>query len=84
MTVSEVQGIVTDVESLGAQILSVLEALDPAVDVPAVEAGTLLKLFGDMVTSALSGISAAQSVVISDASIATLAPDPTPLTPPTS
>jgi hypothetical protein len=74
---------VNEVQTIGDEILAVLEAVDPAVDLPAAAAGSILDLLAQMTTKALAALTAAQGTVISAASIATLAPDPTPLTPPT-
>jgi len=83
MTTQDVTNAVNEVQSIGDEILAVLEAADPSIGVPAAAAGSILDLLAQLTTKALAALTAAQGTVISAASIATLAPDPTPLTPPT-
>ena len=83
MTTADITNAVTEVQDAGDLILAEIEALDPAVAVPAAVAGNVLDLVSNMVNKALAALNAAQGVAIDAVSIATLAPDSTPLTPPT-
>ena len=82
MTTGDVTKTVSEIQQIGDEILTVLEAADPAVALPAAAAGSILDLLAQMTTAALTALTTAQGTVISAASIATLAPDSTPLTPP--
>jgi hypothetical protein len=70
---------VTEVQGVAGTILSTIEALDPAVDVPAETAGAALTLLGGLVTAALTAWSNASRIPITVESVAALLPDATPL-----
>ena len=82
MTTGDVTNAVNEVQNVGDLILAEIETLDPADALPAALAGKVLDLLAQMTTRALAALTTAQGTVISAASIATLAPDSTPLTPP--
>lgn len=83
MTTGDVTSAINEIQAIGDEILGVLEAADPAVALPAAAAGSILDLLAQVTSKALAALTAAQAVAITAAAIATLAPDPTPLTPPT-
>lgn len=83
MTTTQVATAVSEIQGINDTILGIIAAADPAVSLPAESAAAINNLLGTMVTKALAAYTAANGVVITDASIvSTLAPDPTPLTPP--
>lgn len=84
MTSTDVQATITEVQGVSNQILTLIEAADPAVALPAATAGTILNLLANLATKALAALTAAQATAITDATIvSTLTPDATPLTAPT-
>ena len=83
MTTGDVTTTINEVQQIGDEILAMLAAADPALAIPTGVAGGLLNLLAQMTTKALAALTTAQGTAITAASIATLAPDPTPLTPPT-
>jgi hypothetical protein len=70
---------ITAVQGVAGTILATIEAVDPAVALPAATAGTVVVLLGDMVTAALTAWSNASGIPITVESITALLPDPTPL-----
>lgn len=64
-------------------ILQAIEAVDPAAELPAAEAGTVIDLTASLVTAALAAYSNASGTPINATTIAALMPDPTPLSEPT-
>ena len=84
MTSTQISTTVTEVQSVSNQILTIVEAADPAVALPAETAGTILNLLADLAVKALAALTAAQATAISESSIASLlTPDATPLSTPT-
>jgi hypothetical protein len=84
MTTTEVTTAVTETQAVGDTILATLEAVDPAVDIPAATAATILDLIAELVSKALTAYSAASGTPITTATIEALLPNATPLTAPTS
>jgi hypothetical protein len=70
---------ITAVQGVAGTILSTIEAVDPAVALPAATAGTVVGLLGDMVTAALTAWSNASGIPITVESVTALLPNPTPL-----
>lgn len=81
-TVAEVTSSITAVQAVGDSILAVLETADPALDVPAATAGTILDLLAELVTKALTAYSGASGTPINATTIAALMPNPAPLSEP--
>ena len=79
MTAAQLTTDVTAVQGVATTILSTIEAVDPAVDVPAAEAAAALALVAQLVTAALTAWSNASGTAITADSITALLPDSTPL-----
>jgi hypothetical protein len=79
MTLSEVSAAVTAAQTLGGTILSTIETADPAVDVPAETAGSILTLVAQLAAAGLAAYAAASGVPITVASVLALLPDAAPL-----
>ena len=82
-TAAAVSADITAATTVGDTILQTIEALDPAAELPAAEAGTVLDLAADLVTAALNAYSTAAGTPINATTIAALMPNPTPLSAPT-
>jgi hypothetical protein len=67
------------VQGVAGEILTTIEAVDPAADVPAEAAQAALTLIASLVTAALTAWSNASGTPITIASVTALLPDPTPL-----
>jgi hypothetical protein len=78
-TVSQVSGVIAEIEAIAKEIAAEVVVLDPAIGVPVTVALSL----ADLITKALSAWSAASDTPITAESVLALLPDPTPLTPPT-
>lgn len=70
---------ITEVQGMAGTILTTIETLDPAVEVPAEMAQGALTLLADLVTAALTAWSNASGIPITVESITALLPDSTPL-----
>jgi len=84
MTTATLSTVVTDIQAGGDTILGILEAVDPAVGVPAADAANILDLLAGIITKATTALTEAAQTPITAASIEALDPNPVPLTPPTS
>jgi len=82
-TVQQVTTAITSAQAIGDTVLKTIEGIDPAVDVPAESAGTILDLTAQLVTAALTAYSAASGTPIDATTIAALLPNATPLSAPT-
>lgn len=79
MTGTQVATDVSTVQTIGNTILSTIAGLDPAVDVPAETAGTILNLAAGLATAALTALSNASGTPITAESVMALLPNATPL-----
>jgi hypothetical protein len=79
MTAAQLTTDVTAVQGVATTILSTIEAVDPAVGVPAEEAAVAIALVAQLVTAALTAWSNASGTAITADSITALLPDSTPL-----
>lgn len=82
-TAAQISADVTAVQSVSNTILETIEAVDPAIDVPAATVGSLVNLLEDLVTAALTAYSNASGTPINATTIAALMPNATPLSAPT-
>jgi hypothetical protein len=82
-TVADIQGVVSEVQGLSTAAANLVETLDPAVAVPTATAEQLLTVVTELISVGLKALTMAQGMAINATTIASLAPDPTPLTPPT-
>jgi hypothetical protein len=83
VTAGQVATDVTAVQQVGNTILSTIEAVDPAIDVPANEASVILTLVASLATAALTAWSNASGTPITVESVTALLPNATPLPTPT-
>ena len=74
-----IQSDVTAVQGVAQTILTTIEAIDPAVGVPAGVAANLVTLIGGLVTAALTALQNASGEAITAESITALLPNATPL-----
>jgi hypothetical protein len=74
---------ITSATTIANTILQTIEAVDPAAELPAAEAGTVIDLTADLVTAALTAYGNASGTPINATTIAALMPNPTPLSAPT-
>lgn len=79
MTAAQLTTDVTAVQGVATTILSTIESVDPAVDVPASEASAALALVAQLVTAALTAWSNASGTAITAETITALLPNSTPL-----
>lgn len=82
-TAAAVSTDITSATTIANTILATIEAVDPAAELPAAEAGTVIDLTASLVTAALAAYSNASGTPINATTIAALMPDPTPLSEPT-
>lgn len=82
-TAATVSADITSATTIANTILQAIEAVDPAAELPAAEAGTVIDLTASLVTAALAAYSNASGTPINATTIAALMPDPTPLSEPT-
>lgn len=78
-TVSQVTGVIAEIEAIAKEIAAEVTVLDPAIAVPV----TIGFSLADLITKALSAWSTASGTPITVENLQALLPDPTPLTPPT-
>lgn len=79
MTTATLAGDIGVVQGVGQTILSTLEAIDPAVEVPAETASAILTELGNLVSGALTAWSNASGRPITVETVLALLPDPAPL-----
>lgn len=82
-TVAQVTSDITATQAVSNTILETIEAVDPAVELPAAAVGTVIDLLAELVTAALTAYSNASGTPINATTIAALMPNPTPLSAPT-
>lgn len=83
-TAAAVSADITAATTVSNTILQTIEALDPAAELPAAEAGTVIDLAASLVTAALNAYSTASGTPINATTIVALMPNATPLSEPTS
>lgn len=67
------------VEGVAGTILATIEAVDPALDVPAEAAAGVVTLIGSMVTKALGALQTASGEPVTVETLTALLPEATPL-----
>lgn len=78
MTAAEVAQAISEIQADSASVLSIVSAADPALEAPF----GVAELLASLAAKALSAWSKASQTPITEASVAALMPDETPLTPP--